>query len=235
MASPLIVALDFNCRDDALNLVDKLDPNCCSLKVGSELFTRFGVDFVGQLIARHFKIFLDLKFHDIPNTVANACKAAADMGIWMINVHASGGLKMMCAARQALDLYGADRPILIAVTVLTSFNQTELTAVGVSNSVIEQVTKLALLAREAGLDGIVSSAQEVKAIKAGCGQKFITVTPGIRLATDAKNDQKRIMTPQQAISEGSDYLVVGRPITQAANPEEVVAEILKSSTSILFP
>ncbi|MBI2786306.1 MAG: orotidine-5'-phosphate decarboxylase, partial [Legionella longbeachae] len=226
MSSKLIVALDFNNELAVLNLVDKLDPKSCALKVGSELFTLFGTNFVKQLIAKQFKVFLDLKFHDIPNTVAKACKAGADLGVWMMNVHATGGLKMMEAARQAIESYGSSKPILIAVTVLTSFDQAQLTSIGINIPVIDQVKKLAILTRESGLDGVVSSAQEVKIIKQECGSQFITVTPGIRLASDAKNDQSRVMTPQQAISEGSDYLVVGRPITQSPHPEKVVDEIL---------
>lgn len=228
MSSPLIVALDFNSELDALNLVDKLDPKECSLKVGSELFTLFGTQFVRQLVERKFKVFLDLKFHDIPNTVANACKAGADLGVWMMNVHASGGMNMMHSARQALESYGVNRPILIAVTVLTSFSQEDLASIGITIPVMEHVKNLARLAKESGLDGVVSSAHEVGEIKNACGADFITVTPGIRLATDAKNDQTRIMTPADARAAGSDYLVVGRPITQANEPEKVVAALLAS-------
>ncbi|KTD00768.1 orotidine-5'-phosphate decarboxylase [Fluoribacter gormanii] len=228
MMPKLIVALDFDNEHDALNLVEKLDPKSCALKVGSELFTLLGTDFVSQLVKRQFKVFLDLKFHDIPNTVAKACKAGAELGVWMMNVHASGGMSMMQSARNAIDSYGASRPILIAVTVLTSFNQIELTSVGINTPVIDHVKKLAILTKESGLDGVVCSAQEVQAIKNTCGQQFITVTPGIRMPNNAKDDQSRVMTPKQAIEEGSDYLVVGRPITQAVNPEQVVAEILKN-------
>ncbi|WP_131794703.1 orotidine-5'-phosphate decarboxylase [Fluoribacter gormanii] len=228
MMPKLIVALDFDNEHDALNLVEKLDPKSCALKVGSELFTLLGTDFVSQLVKRQFKVFLDLKFHDIPNTVAKACKAGAELGVWMMNVHASGGMSMMQSARNAIDSYGASRPILIAVTVLTSFNQIELTSVGINTPVIDHVNKLAILTKESGLDGVVCSAQEVQAIKNTCGQQFITVTPGIRMPNNAKDDQSRVMTPKQAIEEGSDYLVVGRPITQAVNPEQVVAEILKN-------
>ncbi|PWY55988.1 orotidine-5'-phosphate decarboxylase [Legionella qingyii] len=227
MMPKLIVALDFDNEHDALRLIEKLDPQSCALKVGSELFTLLGTSFVKQLVKRQFKVFLDLKFHDIPNTVAKACKAGAELGVWMMNVHASGGMNMMQAARKAIDSYGASRPILIAVTVLTSFNQIELTSVGINTPVIDHVKKLAILTKESGLDGVVCSAQEVKAIKRACGEQFITVTPGIRLPNNVSDDQSRVMTPKQAIEEGSDYLVVGRPITQAANPELVVAEILK--------
>jgi len=227
MTFKLIVALDFDDEDEALNLVEQLDPKTCALKVGSELFTLFGTNFVKQLIRRQFKVFLDLKFHDIPNTVAKSCKAAADLGVWMMNVHAAGGVHMMQSAKKALESYGTDRPMLIAVTVLTSFNQTDLTTIGINIPVLEQVKKLASLAKDSGLDGVVSSAHEVKSIKSECGSQFITVTPGIRLANDANDDQARVMTPKQAIEEGSDYLVIGRSITQSANPAKVVAEILQ--------
>lgn len=227
MTTKLIVALDFESELEALKLIDKLNPESCALKVGSELFTRLGTHFVEQLVKKQFKVFLDLKFHDIPNTVAKACKAGAELGVWMMNVHAAGGMKMMEAAKKAIEPYGTDRPILIAVTVLTSFNQNELMSIGINTPIIEHVNKLAVLAKESGLDGVVSSAQEVKTIKAACGSQFITVTPGIRLTSDSKDDQSRVMNPKQALNEGSDYLVVGRPITQSPNPQLVVAEILK--------
>ncbi|HAT2068548.1 TPA: orotidine-5'-phosphate decarboxylase [Legionella pneumophila] len=227
MTPKLIVALDFDNQDNALQLVEKLDPNHCALKVGSELFTLLGPQFVKELVRREFKVFLDLKFHDIPNTVAKACHSAAELGVWMINVHAIGGLKMLQAARESLKTYGKDRPLLIAVTVLTSFEEGELASVGINNTLPEQATHLAMLAREAGLDGVVSSAHEVKIIKQKCGENFITVTPGIRLPNNLKDDQSRVMTPQQAIREGSDFLVIGRPITQASNPHEVVSALLR--------
>ncbi|HDV5709149.1 TPA: orotidine-5'-phosphate decarboxylase [Legionella pneumophila] len=227
MTPKLIVALDFDNQDNALQLVDKLDPNHCALKVGSELFTLLGPQFVKELVRREFKVFLDLKFHDIPNTVAKACHSAAELGVWMINVHAIGGLKMLQAARESLKTYGQEKPLLIAVTVLTSFEEGELASVGISNTLPEQATHLAMLAREAGLDGVVSSAHEVKIIKQKCGENFITVTPGIRLPNNLKDDQSRVMTPQQAIREGSDFLVIGRPITQARNPYEVVSALLR--------
>lgn len=227
MTPKLIVALDFDNQDNALQLVEKLNPNHCALKVGSELFTLLGPQFVKELVRREFKVFLDLKFHDIPNTVAKACHSAAELGVWMINVHAIGGLKMLQAARESLKTYGKDRPLLIAVTVLTSFEEGELASVGISNTLPEQATHLAMLAREAGLDGVVSSAHEVKIIKQKCGENFITVTPGIRLPNNLKDDQSRVMTPQQAIREGSDFLVIGRPITQASNPHEVVSALLR--------
>jgi len=226
MALQLIVALDFDKQEDALHLVDQLEPASCALKVGSELFTRFGTQFVKQLINRGFKVFLDLKFHDIPNTVAKACKAGAEMGVWMMNVHASGGRNMMTAAVNALEPYGKNRPILIAVTVLTSFDADELKSIGVNRALLDQVKGLAGLACDSGLDGVVCSAHEVQAIKAHCGPEFIAVTPGIRLADGSKDDQSRIMTPQQAIEAGSDYLVIGRPITQAIEPFAIVKQIL---------
>lgn len=226
MTPRLIVALDFDKQSDALNLVDKIEPTRCALKIGSELFTLFGTQFVKQLVDRQFKVFLDLKFHDIPNTVAKACKAGADLGVWMMNVHASGGLKMMRAAQSALEPYGATRPLLIAVTVLTSFNEAELGSIGVHLPLLNQVMNLASLAKEAGLDGVVSSAHEARAIKELCGKQFITVTPGIRLSNNTSDDQSRVMTPQHAINAGSDYLVVGRPITQSADPVSVINDIL---------
>ncbi len=232
MVSKLIVALDFNNQDDALNLIDKLDPSSCALKVGSEMFTLFGANFIKLLVSRQFKVFLDLKFHDIPNTVAQACKACADLGVWMINVHALGGLQMMQAAKNAIEVYGKDRPLLIAVTVLTSFSEKELDKVGINYAIIEQVKLLAALAREAGLDGVVSSAHEVQTIKQKCGNTFLTVTPGIRLSNNSRDDQTRVMTPLQAVNEGSDYLVVGRPITQSPNPAMVVSEILREIFSV---
>ena len=232
MSTQLIVALDFDNEPQVLSLVEKLDPANCALKVGSELFILLGTQFVKQLIQKQFKVFLDLKFHDIPNTVAKACKAGAELGVWMMNVHASGGINMMQAARNAIDPYGSDRPILIAVTVLTSFNQNELTHIGIQSPICEHVNKLAMLTKESGLDGVVCSAQEVKAIKKQCGIQFITVTPGIRLPNDSINDQSRVMTAKQAIDEGSNYLVVGRPITQSKNPGIVVADILNDIRSV---
>lgn len=226
MAPKLIVALDFDNQDDAFNLIDKLDPQHCSLKVGSEMFTLFGTSFVKRLIDRQYKVFLDLKFHDIPNTVAKACKACAELGVWMINVHALGGFKMMKAAKEALEEYGNNKPLLIAVTVLTSFKEEELAGLGINRSIEEQVMHLASLARDAGLDGVVSSAHEVKTIKQICGNEFLTITPGIRVTNSSMDDQSRVMTPQQAVNAGSDYLVVGRPISRALNPEQVVSEIL---------
>lgn len=228
MTSQLIVALDFDNQKDAFKLIDKLEPQNCALKVGSEMFTLFGTHFVKQLIDKQFKIFLDLKFHDIPNTVAKACIAGAELGVWMMNVHASGGLSMMQAAKKSLEPFGKDRPLLIAVTVLTSFDQTELAHIGIKSSIMDQVSNLACLAKKADLDGVVCSAHEVGTIKEACGNQFITVTPGIRLASNTKDDQSRIMTPEEAIKQGSDYLVIGRPITQSLDPALVIGDILRS-------
>ena len=228
MEPKLIVALDFNNKEDTLSLVERLDPSHCILKVGSELFTLLGPSLVKELVSRRFKVFLDLKFHDIPNTVASACKVVADLGVWMVNVHASGGMAMMQAAVAALADYGHNKPLLIAVTVLTSFDDHELQQIGLNKPVVEQAKQLALLAKNAALDGVVCSAHEVQAIKESCGHSFITVTPGIRLASENQDDQCRIMTPKAAIQAGSDYLVIGRPITRATNPAQVVQYILKS-------
>lgn len=227
MSTKLIVALDYDRQAAAIALVDQLDPSLCALKIGSEMFTLFGTDLVKLLVAREFKIFLDLKFHDIPNTVANACKAAAELGVWMINVHASGGLAMMQAARQALVSYGDYRPLLVAVTVLTSMSAADLIAAGVNEPLEQRVCALARLAREADLDGVVSSALEVPAIKAECGNDFLAITPGIRLLSNKQDDQVRITTPELALKAGSDYLVLGRPITQANDPALAVHDILK--------
>lgn len=226
METRLIVALDFTNLHEALSLIDKLDPRTCGLKIGLEMFTLFGANFVRELVKKGFKVFLDLKFYDIPNTVAQACKACAELGVWMMNLHASGGLKMMQAAKNSLEPYGAERPLLIAVTVLTSMDQLDLNTLGIETPLADHANHLALLAHKAQLDGVVCSAYEVPLIKATCGASFLTVTPGIRLAGDEKNDQKRVMTPMQASALGADYLVVGRSITAATNPTKVVEEIL---------
>ncbi|WP_419421078.1 orotidine-5'-phosphate decarboxylase [Legionella sp. D16C41] len=227
----IIVALDFFNQKDALNLIKNLDPSKCALKIGSEMFTLFGPDFVRNLVAQGYKIFLDLKFHDIPNTVAHACKAAAELGVWMVNVHASGGLKMMQAAREALLSYGSSKPLLIGVTVLTSMASQDLPSLGIISPLEEQLSRLVKLTYEAGLDGVVCSAQEVPLVKSLCKQSFITVTPGIRLTNDSCDDQVRIMTPKQAIANGSDFLVIGRPITRAENPKLVINTLLDSLAS----
>ncbi len=228
--TPVVVALDFEQKSDALNLVSQLDPSLCRLKVGKEMFTHFGPDFVLQLQQRKFDVFLDLKFHDIPNTVAKAVKAAADLGVWMVNVHASGGSRMMNAAREELVSYGNDKPHLIAVTVLTSMEQSDLTELGITLTPQQQVVKLAALTQQAGLDGVVCSAQEATLLKQQFGQSFLLVTPGIRPASSAQDDQRRVMTPAQAVSAGVDYMVIGRPITKAAQPLAALTAIVREIT-----
>ena len=225
--SPVVVALDNMSMEASLTLADQLDPTLCRLKVGKELFTRCGPSIVQALHQRDFDVFLDLKFHDIPNTTAQAVLAAADLGIWMVNVHASAGLEAMSLSKQRLLDNGFDT-LLIAVTVLTSMNDEALRQTGVAVSLNEQVSQLASLTKQAGLDGVVCSAQEAKVLKALCGQDFKLVTPGIRLPEDNADDQKRICTPAQALSDGSDYLVIGRSITQAANPAAKLQKILQS-------
>ena len=221
----VIVALDYDNQADALAFVDKIDPSSCRLKVGKEMFTLFGPDFVKELHKRGFSVFLDLKFHDIPNTCSKAVRAAAEMGVWMVNVHASGGERMMTASREILEPYGKDRPLLIGVTVLTSMEQSDLAGIGLDIAPQEQVIRLANLTKNSGLDGVVCSAQEATMLKSELGKEFKLVTPGIRPAGAAVGDQKRIMTPVDAITAGSDYLVIGRPITQAADPAEVLKNI----------
>ena len=217
----LIVALDFDNKATCLKLVEQLKPELCRLKVGKEMFTHFGPAIVEDLQMRGFDIFLDLKFHDIPNTVARAVSAAAGLGVWMVNVHAMGGVHMLEAARQALAGV-INPPRLIAVTVLTSMDANELGVIGIQSGPEQQVERLALLAKAAGLDGVVCSSQEAQLIKTVCGKNFICVTPGIRPAGSAGNDQRRIMTPRQALQNGSDYLVIGRPVTQAPDPLAVL-------------
>jgi len=224
----IIVALDFPQAAPALALAQKLDASKCRLKVGKELFTSTGPQLVEQLQKLGFEIFLDLKFHDIPNTAAQACKAAAAMGVWMVNVHALGGKRMMVAAREALENI-RQRPQLIAVTVLTSMAQEDLHAIGINASPAHMVTLLASLVHDSGLDGVVCSAQEASILRQQYSKEFALVTPGIRPANAAANDQSRIMTPRAALEAGSSYLVIGRPITQAADPlmalQDIVQEI----------
>lgn len=220
----IIVALDYPQAAPALALVQRLEPSLCRLKVGKELFTVAGPQFVEQLQKRGFDVFLDLKFHDIPNTTAQACKAAASLGVWMVNVHALGGRRMMETAREALENV-ANRPKLIAVTVLTSMAQEDLQGIGITASPAEMVSRLAGLAKDSGLDGVVCSAQEASALRQQCGKDFCLVTPGIRPANAAADDQSRIMTPRSALEAGSSYLVIGCPITQAADPLIALKEI----------
>lgn len=220
----IIVALDFNTPGMALDLAAELDPKRCRLKVGKELFTRGGPQLVETLQSRDFDIFLDLKFHDIPNTVAKAVRAAADLGVWIVNVHALGGPRMLAAAKDALTQVNTP-PKLIAVTILTSMGPEELKAIGIERSIPEQVLHLANMAKEAGLDGVVCSAQEAAHLKQHLGPEFMTVTPGIRPANSETHDQTRIMTPRRALEAGSDYLVIGRPITQAHDPLAALMQI----------
>lgn len=220
----VIVALDYASAAEALVLAGRLDPALCKVKVGKELFTAAGPALVGNLVQRGFSVFLDLKFHDIPNTVAAACKAAAGLGVWMINVHAGGGRAMMQAAREALS--GVNHaPKLIAVTVLTSLGAEDLRELGHAEAPQALAERLARLAAASGMDGVVCSAQEAPALRRACGAAFCLVTPGIRLAGAAQDDQKRIVTPAAAIASGADYLVIGRPITRAADPLAVLRAI----------
>ncbi len=223
--SPIIVAIDKHNLDEALMLADSLDPTLCRLKVGKELFTTCGPNVVKSLQNRGFEIFLDLKFHDIPNTTAQAVLAAADMGVWMFNVHASVGGDAMALCKNRLLSKGYNT-LLIAVTVLTSMTQETLSQTGVFGSLNEQVMRLATLARNSGLDGVVCSAQEATSLKTALGKGFKLVTPGIRLPEDSADDQKRICTPKQALQNGSDFLVIGRSITGANNPTEKLKHIL---------
>lgn len=225
--SPIIVALDFAYREQALEMADRLDPARCRVKVGKELFTREGPAILHDLHGRGFEVFLDLKFHDIPNTVAKACGVAADLGVWMVNVHASGGSRMMDAARQAVEQAGSGT-LLIAVTVLTSMERSDLAEIGLDIDPLEQVKRLARLAENSGLDGVVCSAQEAVALRQQAAASFKLVTPGIRPADSGADDQRRTMTPAQALAAGVDYLVIGRPITQAPQPDDALAAILAS-------
>ena len=226
--SPIIVALDYPSEKETLQLVEQLQPSLCRLKVGKELFTRCGPSLVKQLVDKNFDVFLDLKYHDIPNTVAKACAAAADLGVWMLNVHALGGEKMMAAAREALS--ESDSPLLIAVTWLTSSGQSELDALGIKSTPQEMVSRLAAMTKQAGLDGVVCSAQEAPMLRKNLGDDFFLVTPGIRPADANQDDQNRVVTPEKAINDGASYLVIGRPITQAKDPCEVLRMISKSIT-----
>jgi orotidine 5'-phosphate decarboxylase len=223
--SPIIVAIDKHNLDEVLMLADSLDPTLCRLKVGKELFTTCGPNVVKSLQNRGFEIFLDLKFHDIPNTTAQAVLAAADMGVWMVNVHASVGSDAMALCKNRLLSKGYNT-LLIAVTVLTSMTQEILPQIGVFGSLNEQVMRLATLTKNSGLDGVVCSAQEATSLKTALGKDFKLVTPGIRLPEDSADDQKRICTPKQALQNGSDFLVIGRSITGVNNPTEKLKHIL---------
>ncbi|MCP3669113.1 MAG: orotidine-5'-phosphate decarboxylase [Gammaproteobacteria bacterium] len=220
----VIVALDYPESGAALELVSGLDPKLCRLKVGKEMFTRLGPAFVEQLAGKGFDIFLDLKFHDIPNTVAAACAAAAEMGVWMINVHASGGRKMMEAASNRLQQLQS-APLLVAVTILTSLGQDDITEIGYPGTPAENVLRLAQLADSSGMDGIVCSPLEAQEVRPLVNSEFRLVTPGVRPASAVKDDQKRVMTPADAIQNGADFLVIGRPITGAEDPLQALRDI----------
>jgi orotidine-5'-phosphate decarboxylase len=221
----IIVALDFPSEKLCLDFLQNVDPEKCRVKVGKELFTRCGPALVNRINAEGYDVFLDLKFHDIPNTVAGALKAAADLGVWMVNVHASGGVRMLEASREALNFTGA--PLLIAVTVLTSMAPEDLLQISVNNTPQQQVQLLANLTVDAGLDGVVCSAQETDFLREQYPADFQLVTPGIRPSGDSVDDQKRVVTPRSALEQGSNFLVIGRPITQAESPAEKLDSIIQ--------
>jgi len=229
MSSKLIIALDFSNAELANNFVKQLSPSDCKLKVGFELFVNSGPDFVKHLVDLGYDIFLDLKFHDIPNTVASACQSAAELGVWMMNVHASGGNVMMNAAKQALDNCNSSAK-LIAVTVLTSMDQAQLESINILEKPQDRVKHLAQLTKNSSLDGVVCSAQEATLLRKQLGDDFLLVTPGIRPKGMNAGDQKRIMTPNDAYQAGVSYIVVGRPITQAENPLVVIDQINNDTT-----
>ena len=222
----IIVALDYADISKAYRLIDQLDAERCKLKVGKEMFTRFGPSFVQKLVKDGFKVFLDLKFHDIPNTVRKSCEAACDLGVWMVNVHALGGAEMICAARLGLG-NSSGAPLLTAVTILTSHDHNSLSEIGLVSDIPTEVKRLGKLAYENGADGVVCSAHEVGLIRETTSQEFLAVTPGIRLPEDSPADQKRVMTPKSAIINGSNYLVIGRSISESAEPMSVIQQIEK--------
>lgn len=224
MTSPVLIALDYASEAAALALAEQLSPELCRLKVGKELFTRSGPQLVEKLQGMGYEIFLDLKFHDIPNTVAGAVRAAADLGVWMVNVHASGGRRMMEAAADVLQSY-SQPPLLIAVTVLTSMSEADLQELGYSESPAQRVQRLAALADDSGMDGVVCSALEAPQLRAERREGFCLVTPGIRLAGDSAGDQRRVVTPAEALAKGSDYLVIGRSVTAAAKPLKALKQV----------
>jgi orotidine-5'-phosphate decarboxylase len=227
----VIVALDYPDAESALQLVRRLDSSQCRLKVGKELFTAAGPDFVRRLVDLGFEVFLDLKFHDIPSTVAKACGAAARLGVWMMNVHALGGERMLCAAREALS--GLTRPpLLVAVTILTSMDETDLRTIGLGGAPGDHVIRLATLAHDCGLDGVVCSSRETQELRTRFGSSFRLVTPGIRPSGSQMDDQRRVMTPADAVRNGSTYLVIGRPITQADDPLGILLTINKELAAL---
>jgi len=223
--SPVVVALDFPTMTQSIEMAKRLDPSQCRVKVGKELFTTAGPAILDELHGLGFDIFLDLKFHDIPNTVANAVSVAAKSGVWMVNVHATGGRRMMEASANALQQLPDQNTLLIAVTVLTSMDQSDLIEIGIDATPEQHVKRLAALAKSSGMDGVVCSAQESNMLSSDLGKDFVLVTPGIRPAGSAQGDQKRIMTPAEAMAAGSHYLVMGRPITQSADPMAVLTQV----------
>jgi len=224
MSSPILVALDYPDEKSVEELVSQLSPDLCRLKVGKELFTRCGPKLVEALHAKGFDIFLDLKYHDIPNTVAGAVRAAAELGVWMVNVHAGGGRRMMESAAEALQNF-SKRPLLIGVTVLTSMSDEDMVELGYTESVEQRVSRLAALTQDSGLDGVVCSALEAPVLRRERGENFALVTPGIRISGDSSGDQRRVVTPSQAISDGSNFLVIGRSITRAADPLAALKQV----------
>ena len=232
--SRIIIALDFPEANQALEFCSKIDSTNCKIKVGKELYTQAGPILVEKLRSKGFEIFLDLKYHDIPSTVANACRAAVDLGVWMLNIHAVGGKKMMEAAYESLEKYGSskNRPLLIAVTLLTSISSNDLFELGFTNSIEKQVLLLAKLAKSVGLDGVVCSGMELDLLRRELGDDFCLVTPGIRLDDSNKDDQKRTMSPYNAVKAGSSYLVIGRPITRSSNPADILHTINESISSL---
>lgn len=227
MGSKIIVALDFDTLDETMRFVSMVNPSLCRLKIGKALFTRYGPELVKRLVNEKFDVFLDLKFHDIPSTVHDACRSALDLGVWMINVHATGGQAMLESANKAREGY---QTWLIAVTILTSLNQASLPQIGLSGTVEDNVFRLATLTHAAGLDGVVCSSHEATRLKETIPQPFQLITPGIRLQGDSKDCQERVMTPEVALSAGSDYLVIGRSITKSSAPADVLHGILKKIT-----
>ncbi len=225
--SPIIIALDFSQPEKALNFITQLGQHRCRVKVGKELFTQAGPAFVEKLVNQGFEVFLDLKYHDIPNTVAKACQAAGELGVWMLNVHALGGREMLIAAHETVSNY-PQPPLLIAVTILTSLDDADLYAMGLHGTIENNVLRLARLAHACQLDGVVCSPQEISIIRQEIGATFNLVTPGIRPEGSEKNDQKRIMTPHEALTTGANYLVIGRPITAAPNPLQALLAIEQS-------
>lgn len=223
----VIVALDVSNKAEALVLCNEFHPELCAVKIGKELFTAEGPELVSLIIERGYKVFLDLKYHDIPTTVYNAVKVAAELGVWMVNIHASGGSKMMKKARLAIN-ESSNKPLLIAVTVLTSMEQEDLKEIGLGIDPMQQVRRLAILAKNSGVDGVVCSARELGVVREACGSDFLTVTPGIRPEGSDVGDQKRVMTPLDALNAGVDYMVIGRPITQSENPRRTLYDIVTS-------